>query len=97
MPTRNVVITDHQQEMIEDLVSTGHYQNASEVLREGLRMLERREEEDAARLQVLRAAVGTGLDDLDNRRFVELDEQSLDGHITDLLERSRHRSEGRAS
>jgi hypothetical protein len=38
MPTRNVVLTNHQASFVERLVSTGRYQNASEVLREGLRM-----------------------------------------------------------
>ena len=43
MPTRNVVLTEHQASFVEQLVSSGRYQNASEVLREGLRMIERRE------------------------------------------------------
>ncbi|MCC7274072.1 MAG: type II toxin-antitoxin system ParD family antitoxin, partial [Alphaproteobacteria bacterium] len=37
MPTRNVVITEAQDRMIADLVEQGRYQNASEVLRAGLR------------------------------------------------------------
>ena len=57
MPTRNVVLTDRQAEMIERLVAEGRYQNASEVLREGLRLIERRDAEDEARLVALRAAV----------------------------------------
>ena len=44
MPTRNVVLTDHQAHFVEQLVTSGRYQNASEVLREGLRLVERREE-----------------------------------------------------
>ena len=36
MPTRNVVLTDQQTEFIKQLVSSGRYQNASEVLREDL-------------------------------------------------------------
>jgi len=43
MPTRNVVLTDHQAALIERLVESGRYQNASEVLRAGLRLLERAE------------------------------------------------------
>ena len=57
MPTRNVVLTDKQAELIEQLVESGRYQNASEVLREGLRLLQRRELEDAARLEALRGAL----------------------------------------
>ncbi len=36
MPTRNVVLTDKQAELIEQLVDSGRYQNASEVLRGAL-------------------------------------------------------------
>lgn len=32
LPTRNVVLTDHQHAVIESLVDSGRYQNASEVL-----------------------------------------------------------------
>jgi len=30
MPTRNVVLTEHQADLIETLVESGRYQNASE-------------------------------------------------------------------
>ena len=36
MPTRNVVITEHQSNLIDRLVAAGRYQNASEVQRTGL-------------------------------------------------------------
>ena len=57
MPTRNVVLTDQQADLVEQLVKSGRYQNASEVLREGLRLVEKREAEDAFRLEALRSAV----------------------------------------
>lgn len=55
MPTRNVVLTDHREE-----VKSGRYQNASEVLREGLRLIEMREAREAAKLEALRAAAQVG-------------------------------------
>jgi len=69
MPTRNVVLTDHQASLVESLVSSGRYQNASEVLREGLRMVEQREAEDASRLEALRAAVSVGIVDFEQGRY----------------------------
>lgn len=39
-PTRNVVLTERQDELVETLVKSGRYQNASEVLRDGLRLVE---------------------------------------------------------
>jgi putative addiction module CopG family antidote len=62
MPTRNVVLTDYQSALIERLVRSGRYQNASEVLREGLRLVEQREAEEAARVEALRAVPGTEID-----------------------------------
>jgi len=69
MPTRNVVITDHQAAFIEQMVATGQYQNASEVLREGLRAVEQREAENAARLKALREAIQVGIDDIEAGRY----------------------------
>ena len=57
MPTRNVVLTDQQAELVEKLVHSGRYQNASEVLRDGLRLLQRRELEETAKLEALRGAL----------------------------------------
>jgi antitoxin ParD1/3/4 len=56
--TRNVVLTDAQSELVDRLVATGRYQNASEALRAGLRLLEREE----AELGDLCARLMVGLD-----------------------------------
>ncbi|MGH8699816.1 MAG: type II toxin-antitoxin system ParD family antitoxin [Burkholderiales bacterium] len=69
MPTRNVVLTDYQAELVERLVASGRYQNASEVLREGLRLLESREAEEKVRLKALREAARIGIADIDAGRF----------------------------
>ena len=82
MPTRNVVLTDHQANMVEQLVKSGRYQNASEVLREGLRLVEQREAEDASRLEALRSAVQVGIDDMQAGRFKTFDsKESLRAHL----------------
>jgi antitoxin ParD1/3/4 len=73
MPTRNVVLTDHQEELIEGLVASGRFQNASEVLREGLRLIEARDAEERARLEALRKAVQVGIDDMHAGRLRSFD------------------------
>jgi antitoxin ParD1/3/4 len=65
MPTRNVVLTERHETLIEALVQSGRYQNASEVLREGLRLVENREVDEAAKLDALRAAVDIGIAAID--------------------------------
>jgi antitoxin ParD1/3/4 len=84
MPTRNVVLTDHQQDVIETLVKSGRYQNASEVLREGLRLIERREREDALKLEALRQATQVGLADLAAGRFTDVRSDGIDTFIAGL-------------
>lgn len=46
MPTRTVKLTDRLNAYIEEAVSTGRYVDASDVIREGLRLLALREWED---------------------------------------------------
>ena len=53
MPTRNVVSTNQQASLVQSLVDSGPYQNASEVIREGLLLIQRREVDEAAKLQTL--------------------------------------------
>ena len=50
MPTRNVVLGEPQQQLVETLVQSGCYQNASEVLGEGLRIIAERERREDAKL-----------------------------------------------
>ncbi len=57
MVTRNVVLTDAQDQLVQDLVASGRYQNASEALRAGLRLLEREE----AGLESIRRGLQEGL------------------------------------
>ena len=87
MPTRNVVLTDRQADLVEKLVDSGRYQNASEVLREGLRLLERQEAEDRAKLKALREAAKIGLDDIAAGQYRDFDsEASLRQHLEALAE-----------
>lgn len=84
MATRNVVLSQHQHELVDSLVKSGRYQNASEVLREGLRLLERREGEDAARLAALRDAAEKGWSDLAAGRYDDIADENLDDFIGQL-------------
>jgi len=64
MATRNVVLTDAQSSLVDRLVETGRYQNASEALRAGLRLLEREESElNALRRHATLAATGIRLEE----------------------------------
>ena len=85
MPTRNVVLTDHQARLIERLVGSGRYQNASEVLREGVRLVECQEAEHEARLHALREAAAAGIADIDARNFQSFEAlEPLHNHLRGL-------------
>jgi antitoxin ParD1/3/4 len=88
MPTRNVVLTKRQEKLIETLVESGRYQNASEVLRDGLRLVEQREGEDAAKLEALREAARVGIAALDRGEFKEFNDiEELETYLNDLSEK----------
>jgi antitoxin ParD1/3/4 len=88
MPTRNVVLTDRQEKLIETLVESGRYQNASEVLRDGLRLVEQRDAEDVAKLEVLREAARTGVAALDRGEFKEFENiEDLQSYLNGLSEK----------
>jgi antitoxin ParD1/3/4 len=71
MPTRNVNLTEHFDRFIETGITSGRYSNASEVVREGLRLLEQREQEDKAKIDWLRSAAKEGFDQLDRGEGIE--------------------------
>ncbi len=60
MPTRNINLTPEMDRYVAARIESGQYANASEVLRAGLRELERTEREDAVKLEALRAALLAG-------------------------------------
>jgi antitoxin ParD1/3/4 len=82
--TRNVVLSQHQYELVDSLVKSGRYQNASEVLREGLRILERQELENAAKIAALRNAADVGWSDVDSGRFEDIADDDLDDFVGQL-------------
>lgn len=87
MPTRNIVLTEEQSRLVERLVGSGRYQNASEVLREGLRLIETREREAATRLEALGRAAQAGIADIKAGRYSQFDSvEALDDHLRVLTE-----------
>jgi len=94
MPTRNIVLTEHQEEVISELVASGRYQNASDVLRDGLRLIEEQDSQDVAKLKILREAAAAGFAEFDAGRFLELEDSAIDKTIAALGDQARARGHG---
>ncbi|NTH66607.1 type II toxin-antitoxin system ParD family antitoxin [Agrobacterium rhizogenes] len=84
MPTRNVVLTEYHEAVIDKLVKSGRYQNASEVLRDGLRLVEQRDALDVVKLEALREAARVGFLDIEGGRFADVNDDELEGFISGL-------------
>ena len=85
MPTRNVNLTEHFDRFIEAGITSGRFSNASEVVREGLRLLEQREQEDEAKLEWLRAAAKEGFDAIERGDYVALNSEEEIGAFLDQI------------
>jgi antitoxin ParD1/3/4 len=60
--TTSYSIGKHFESLIEGLIESGRYSTASEVMRDGLRMIEEREQRRQAKLEALRAEIQKGFD-----------------------------------
>ena len=84
MPTRNVVLSEQQQTLVETLVQSGRYQNASEVLRDGLRLIEERERIGAAKLKAVKQAARQGWTDVSAGRYADVADDQLEDFVGQL-------------
>ena len=73
MTARNVNLTEHYDRFVNEQVASGQFENASEVVRAGLRLLEQRSREEQEKLAALRALAAEGFDELDQGRGIHLD------------------------
>ncbi len=56
----NFSLTPSLEQFVRDLANSGDYNNASEVVREAIRLLKRTEERRALKMEHLRAAIRDG-------------------------------------
>src|SRR3989442_5046039 len=84
MPTRNISLTAEQDAFVQKIVDAGEYQNASEAVRDALRVLQQRRREDALKLKALRAQLQAGVDALERGELVEVDDSDLEAYVSRL-------------
>lgn len=89
MPTRNINLTEHYDQFVEEQVGAGRYKNASEVLRAGLRLLEQQTQTETQKLKVLRQLAATGFRELDQGQGLAMStENSLKNTIAKIGRRA---------
>lgn len=60
----NLSLTPQLEQFVRHCVIDGDYNNASEVVREAIRLFKRREDENSAKLAALQSALAAGEDDI---------------------------------
>ena len=65
MPTRNVSLPKALDLFVNRTIKTGRYDNASEVVRAGLRLLAREEKENTEKFVWLKTAISEGIASMD--------------------------------
>jgi antitoxin ParD1/3/4 len=73
----NVSLTPELERFIGEQLKTGLYRTASEVVREGLRLLKEREEDRHHQLQALRRDIATGISQAARGRTRPLDKTTF--------------------
>jgi antitoxin ParD1/3/4 len=84
----NVSLTKELEKLVNDRVKSGMYQTASEVIREGLRLLKERDN-----LESLRRDIRAGFEAIDRGEYEEYDEVATKGLATEIKARGRQRLE----
>jgi antitoxin ParD1/3/4 len=92
MPTQNVNLTEHQSAFIQQVVEQGSYNNASEVVRDALRLLEQRHEEDRLKLERLRKITNDAFDALDRGEGISMPLDEVPAFLAGLKEEALRRA-----
>jgi len=81
----NLSLTPNLEQFIRDRAATGDYNNASEVVREALRLLRRTEEQRALKLERLRSSILAGDEAIAHGDFVDVNgNEELDALFADF-------------
>jgi antitoxin ParD1/3/4 len=73
----NVSLTPELAGFVKEQVESGMYHSASEVVREGLRLLRERRQDRQVRLEELRRQIAIGLEQLDRGEGAPLDIEAI--------------------
>lgn len=87
MPTRNINLTEHFDRYLSEALASGRYSNASEVVRAGLRLLEKEEQQEQAGLLALRSAFREGQAAIERGALATMESEADIDDFFDEIER----------
>jgi len=88
----NVSLTPELDTFVHDKVESGMYHSASEVIREGLRLMQERDEKHQAQLEQLRKEIQFGFDQIERGESKTYKAGEFDKFYADLMELAKERS-----
>jgi antitoxin ParD1/3/4 len=88
----NVSLTNELETLVREKVRSGLYHSASEVIREGLRLLKQRDQLREMRLAELRKEIAVGIEQADRGEVIRCDtDEELQQLLGDVKARGRQR------
>ena len=87
----NVSLTPELEELVNKKVKNGMYHTASEVIREGLRLLKEQDEIKEHRLNQLCKEVDIGIQQIENGRYTDYDVDNLQPLADEIIAEGRKR------
>jgi antitoxin ParD1/3/4 len=87
----NVSLTPELEELVNDKVASGMYHSASEVIREGLRLLKEQDAIRELRREELRKEIQKGIDSVARGEFTEYDRSAIAGLADEVKAEGRRR------
>lgn len=86
----NVSLTKELEAFVNELVASGMYYSASEVVRDGLRLLKEQEQIKKIRYEELRAEILKGFEQSQNGESKPLDIEAIQKNGEQILERKKN-------
>jgi antitoxin ParD1/3/4 len=80
----NVSLTPELDTFVHDKVESGMYHSASEVIREGLRLMQQRDERHKAQLEQLRKEIQVSFDQVERGEYTDLTVEELPKFFEEL-------------
>lgn len=88
----NVSLTEELEQFVQSQVESGMYYSASEVIRDGLRLLKEKDMLRQIKIEELRKEIQKGINQLERGEYATYDSDSLTSFADDIKQKARTRT-----